>query len=763
MTPSVCVPCGAALGSTWDVDLLREVGEVLGHQARTKQARVLLAPTINLHRSPLGGRTFEAYSEDPLLTGKLAAAFVQGVQSQGVIATPKHFVANEAEFERNTIDSVVDERTLRELYLVPFELAIREGGALSLMGAYNRLNGTWCCEHADLLNIARDEWGFEGFVMTDWFAVTSTVEGAVAGLDLEMPGPGRQFGAALAGAVRRGQVDETVLDDIVRRLLSTLDRVGALDDPSPGEEQSVDVPEHRAIARRAATQSAVLLRNEGVLPFDASSIRTLAVIGPNATRAQIIGGGSATLEPHYRVTPLQALQRRLGDRVAITYEPGCDIDRTVPPVEMETVEVFTDAGDNELARRPGDGTKLMFFGPPLPDLPARWSVRSTGTYVAGVDGPHQITLVQAGRARVLLDGDVVLDGVTSPPPAGDALFGAGSAQIEVTIDLVAGKPVELAVELSNESAPMICAALVGVRAMPPADLIDRAAEAAAAADAAIVIVGTNDDWETEGHDRASLALPGEQDELVRRVCRAQPRTAVVVNAGSPVALPWAGDARAILDVWFGGQEMADGLVDVLFGDADPGGRLATTFPQRIEHTPAFGNFPGEAGEVRYGEGVLLGYRWYDARRLPVQFPFGHGLSYTTVEIGTPAIDGDTVRVPVTNTGTRAGSEVVQLYVEPIAPKVVRPPKELKAFAKVHLDAGASTTVDLVLDDRSFAHWQPDPAAYAQIRRRQSATTGFSLGPTPDDPPGGWRVEPGSYRLHIGRSSVDIAHVLTVTR
>lgn len=763
MTPSVCVPCGSALGASWDVDLLRDVGEVLGHQARTKQARVLLAPTINLHRSPLGGRTFEAYSEDPLLSGKLAAAFVQGVQSQGVIATPKHLVGNEAEFERNTIDTVVDERTLRELYLVPFELAVREGGALSLMGAYNRLNGTWCCEHADLLRIVRDEWGFEGFVMTDWFAVTSTVDGAVAGMDLEMPGPGRQLGSAVAGAVRRGELDGSVLDDIVHRLLASFDRIGALDDPEPGDEQSVDLPEHRAIARRAAAGSAVLLRNDGVLPFDPSTITTLAVIGPNATRAQMIGGGSATLEPHYHVTPLEALQRRLGDRVAITYEQGCDIDRTVPAVEIDTVEVFADAEGNELSRRPGQSTKLMFFGPPIPDLPGRWGVRSTGTYVAEADGAHQVALVQAGRARVLVDGEIVLDGVTDPPPIGDALFGAGSEQIEATIELVAGKPVELTIELSNDDAPLICAALVGVRPLPPADLVDRAAAAAAAADAAIVIVGTNDDWETEGHDRELLALPGTQDELVRQVCAAQPRTAVVVNAGSPVALPWAGDAPAVLDVWFGGQEMADALVDVLFGDTDPGGRLATTFPRCIEHTPAFGNFPGEAGEVRYGEGVLMGYRWYEARRLPVQFAFGHGLSYTTFEIGPPTVDGDTVRVPVTNTGGRAGSEVVQLYVEPVAPTVVRPPKELKAFAKVHLEPGASATVELALDDRAFAYWQPDLSAYARIRNRQSATTGFSMGAPPEDPPPGWRVEPGDYRLHIGRSSADIAHVLTVTR
>jgi beta-glucosidase len=766
MTPSAAVPCGSALGATWNQQLLEQVGAVLGDQARTKQARVLLAPTVNLVRHPLNGRTFETYSEDPLLAGLLAAAFVRGAQAQGVATTVKHLVANEQETERHTVDTIVDERALRELYLLPFELAVKEGGSLGVMTAYNRLNGAWCDEHPELLSILRDEWGFDGIVVTDWYAVDSTVGSAKAGLDIEMPGPARQFGSKLAAAVRAGEVDEAVLDRIARRILSVFDRLGALGDGPVGPEESVDRQEHRGVARRAAIESTVLLRNDGVLPFNVTSLGTLAVIGPNADRAQIIGGGSATLEPHYRVTPLEALRKRLDGVVEVVHEPGCDIDRTVPPLPLAMEEVFRDADGNELLRRSVASTRLLMFGPPAPDFPKRWSVRATGTFTPEVSGPHQLTLVQAGRARVLVGGQVVIDGVTEPPGPGKALFGMGSEQVEGTVDLVAGEPVELVIELSNESAPLVVAAVVGVRPEPPADLLERAVAAARAADAVVVVVGTNDDWETEGHDRTSMDLPGGQDELVRAVCAANRRTAVVVNAGAPVTLPWADEAPALLDVWFGGQEMAEALADVLTGRADPSGRLPVTFPERVEHAPAHGNFPGDGGVVRYGEGVLVGYRWYEARHLPVRFPFGHGLSYTTFSFGEPeVIDGDPmlVRVRVSNTGARSGGEVVQLYVEPVDPEVVRPPKELKAFAKVWLEPGQSATVTLGLTDRAFAHWQPDPAPYADVQERYRRTA-VSTGPAPSAAaPRGWHVQPGEYRLHVGRSSADIAHVVTVTR
>ena len=410
----------------------------------------------------------------------------------------------------------------------------------------------------------------------------------------------------------------------------------------------------------------------------------------------------------------------------------------------------------------------MFMAPPSPLLPrAGWSFRARTRFTPAETGTYVFTLIQAGRARLIVDGTVLVDGFTDPPPRGDAFYGMGSIEVEAPLDVVGGTTVDVVVEHAIGPRPGIAAAKIGCRRPMPPDLMDRAVNAALAADAAVVVVGTNGDWETEGHDRHSMDLPGDQDELVRRVVAANPNTVVVVNAGSPVTMDWAPDAKAVLQTWFGGQEMAGGLADVLFGEAEPAGRLATTLPLRAEHNPSHGNFPGENGEVRYGEGVLVGYRWYEARRMPTRFPFGHGHSYTTFTLGPPSLSSPTfqpggrltVDVPVTNTGERRGAEVVQCYVAPTEPRLVRPPKELRAFAKVWLDPGESTTVRLELDDRAFAYWDPGQADRAEIRARMSDLP-VSSGGRRREP--GWQVDPGLYRLHVGRSSVEIAHVLDVT-
>jgi beta-glucosidase len=406
--------------------------------------------------------------------------------------------------------------------------------------------------------------------------------------------------------------------------------------------------------------------------------------------------------------------------------------------------------------------------PPSPLLPrAGWSFRARTRFTPAETGTYVFTLTQAGRARLVIGGTTVIDGFTDPPPRGDAFYGMGSVEVEAPVDMVGGTTVDVVVEHALGPRPGLAAAKVGCRRPMPPDLMDRAVNAALAADAAVVVVGTNGDWESEGHDRQSMDLPGDQDELVRRVVAANPNTVVVVNAGSPVTMDWAPDAKAVLQTWFGGQEMAAGLADVLFGVAEPGGRLATTLPLRAEHNPSHGNFPGENGEVRYGEGVLVGYRWYEARRMPTRFPFGHGHSYTTFTLGPPSLSSPTfqpggrltVDVPVTNTGGRRGAEVVQCYVAPTEARLVRPPQELRAFAKVWLDPGESTTVRLELDDRAFAYWDPGQADRAEIRARM-ADLPVSSGGRRREP--GWQVDPGLYRLHVGRSSVDIAHVLDVT-
>lgn len=778
-TPTTCVPCGSALGATWDPELVGEVGALVAREARAKGCRVLLAPTVNIPRSPLAGRTFECYSEDPLLSGRLAAAFVRGAQAEGVVTTVKHLVANDAEFERYTMNSVIDERALREIYLVPFEHAVKDGGAFGVMSGYNRVNGTWCSESRHLVtDVLRRQWGFEGFVLTDWYAVASTLGSSAAGVDLEMPGPGRAYGEALADAVRQGTVAENTLDEQVERILSVYARLGVLDDP-PDQAPPPRLPaQQRAeVARRAATDSIVLLTNDGVLPL-APDVRRMVMVGPNADRAVIMGGGSASVEPDHRTTPLDALRSKLGEAVTISYAPGVDLDRSVPvlraPMQVEYFDAL-DLGGDVVHRSALETTELLHLGPPVPALGGDFSVRATGMFHPPEAGRYVFAMTQIGRARLYVDGRVVLDAFAQPQPRGTSFMGLGSAEMEQTVDLVRGGDVEVVVEYDTSGAPGLYALRVGCRQVAPPDLLERAVAAARDADVAVVVVGTTGEWESEGFDRETMSLPGDQDELVRRVASVNPNTVVVVNAGAAVTMPWIDDVRAVLQVWFGGQEMASALADVLAGDAEPGGRLPVSLPLRLEHTPAYGAFPGERNELRYGEGILVGYRWYEARHLPVLFPFGHGLSYTSFVLGEPELSSSTfvaggaltLTVPVTNSGQRAGTEVVQCYVAPPPGDLFRPPKELKAFAKIELEPGQSGTVTLVLTDRSFACWDPGSEQTEALRARlplggmEGPGSGTGDGPPAGDGPG-WRIGAGTYLLHVGRSCADISWTTPVT-
>ena len=772
-TPTTCVPCGSALGATWDPDLVRGVGAVLGLEARARGCHVLLAPTVNIPRSPLAGRNFECYSEDPLLSGVLAAAFVEGVQAQGVATTVKHFVGNDAEFERYTMSSVIDERTLREIYLVPFEHAVRRGGSLGVMTGYNRLNGRWCSEDVELLDgILRGEWGFDGFVLTDWYGVASTVGSSAAGVDLEMPGPGRAYGTALADAVADGTVAEAELDGHVRRLLSVYDRLGLLG-PSASDAQPPRPEEQRrvTVARQAATASIVLLKNAGVLPL-APTARRVAVVGPNADGGAIMGGGSAGVEPDHRTSPLDALTGKLGEGVTVVHQPGVDLARTTSPLRIALELAYFGAPDlagDVLHSTELHATELLHLGPPVPALDKEFSVRATGLYRPTESGRYLVTLTHVGRARVLVDGAVVVDGFDATLPRGPSFMGLGCEELRREVDLEGGRDVAIVVEYDSVGAHGLSAFRVGCRWMAPADLLERAVAAAAGADVAVVVVGTTSEWESEGFDRETLALPADQDELVRRVAAVNASTVVVVNAGAPVAMPWIDEVGAVLQVWFGGQEMAAAVADVLVGDEDPGGRLPVSFPRRIEDTPAFPTFPGERSELRYGEGLLVGYRWYETRRIDVAFPFGHGLSYTTFALGEPVLSsavfvpGDelVVSVPVTNSGGRTGAEVVQCYVAPPPGPLWRPVKELKGFAKIRLEPGETGTVTIVLTDRAFACWDPGTSETTALRARMPLGNMLNTARAPDLPPR-WRSDPGPYVLHIGRSSADIAWTSTVT-
>jgi beta-glucosidase len=771
--PSTCIPCGSALGATWDPELVERLGALLGREAVDRGCRGLLAPTVNLHRSPLAGRNFECYSEDPLLSGRLAAAYVRGVQSAGVFATVKHFVANEAEYERNSISSVVDDRSLRELYLVPFELAVREGGALAIMTGYNRLNGHWLTEQPRyLLDILRNQWGFEGLVMTDWFAVADSATSLGAGLDLEMPGPGRALGAGVAALVQDGTVPEGDLDAAVRRLLVGFEHGGILDSPTPPVEPKDPSPADRDLIRLAATEATVLLGNDGLLPLDVGSLRRVAVLGDHAGTPRIQGGGSARVVERAVVNPVDALVAALGRGVEVAFARGCEVDRSATPLgrsalpaaagfEVEVYDGLELAGA-VVHRAHLDELRLLVFSASAQGYPeGDWSMRVRGTVVPNESGRFELALAQSGRARVLVDGAVVLDGLESPPPPGGSdFFGFASQELLGVVELVAGRPVEVVVEYARVEA-MLAGVRVGFRTVDTDALLARAVETAAGADVAVVFVGTTHEWETEGRDRTTLALPGRQDDLVRRVVAANPRTVVVVNAGAPVELPWADDVAAILQCWFGGEEMAPAVADILTGASEPGGRLPTSVPLRLEHSPSHDNFPGENGELRYGEGLFMGYRGFEHRCISPRYPFGHGLGYTRFELGEPRLSADTftpgggliVSMEVCNVGDRAGSEVVQCYVAPEAPRLPRPKKELKAFVRVHLEPGASTVVELRLDDRSFAYWDPGQADWEQVAARFTQISQQIA--AHDRRPPGWQVDPGGYEILVGRSSSDI--------
>lgn len=758
---ATCFPVGTALASSWDPDLLARVGAALAHEARSKGAHVLLGPTVNLHRHPLAGRNFECYSEDPHLSAELAVAYVTGLQAEGVGCSVKHFVANDSEHERHTISSDVDERALRELYLLPFERVVTEAGAWTVMAAYNRINGTYACSHHELLTeVLKGEWGFDGVVVSDWGAALETVPNALGGLDLEMPGPPRTFGDQLLAAVEDGRVPEQVVDDAARRMLRLLDRAGLLDGAVHDEppERSIERPEDRELARLASVRGTVLLRNEGgLLPLDPATTGRLALIGPNAEVAQIQGGGSSGVRPHRTVGPLEGLRARFAD-TEVAHEVGCLNHKLIPAPDPSwlrpavadpdrphglTLEYFagTELEGDPVHRRTVRGASAVWAGPFHPDLdPERFSCRYRGTFVPAVSGTHTIGVTSAGASRVLLDGDVVVDLWDDRPP-GDTFFGRGSAEVRVEVDVEAGTEHDLVVEFARDGIPMLAGLSFGILPPIPDDLMERAVATAAAADVAVVVVGLTSEWETEGNDRADLELPGRQAELVERVAAANPRTVVVLNTGTPTATAWADRVPAILQVWYGGQELGHALAAVLAGDEEPGGRLPTTWWHRVEDAPSHATYPGADGHLPYAEGVLMGYRGADAAGTEPRYPFGHGLGYATIRLDPPTVEADgddlVVTVRASNTGDRRGATVAQVYVGAVDPPVVRPPRELRAFRRVELDPGEMAEVRLPLDRRAFARWSPEDHD--------------------------WVVDPGRYAVSVGTSSRQLAGTVEVER
>ena len=751
-TPSVVIPVGIAQGATWDAALVGRLGDLLGREARRKGVHVVLAPAVNLHRTPIGGRTFEYFSEDPELTAALAVATVRGIQAHDVAVAVKHFVVNDTEVDRFSVDVEIDERVLRELYLRPFEAAVREGGAWGVMSAYNRLRGEHCASSRWLLrDVLREEWGFDGYVVSDWYGAHDTAGCAAAGLSIEMPGPARIYGPKLEAAVADGRVEEKDVDLLVRDVLTLIDRVRARERSADAPEQSIDDPGDRDLCRTAAAAATVLARNErGALPLTGGE--RIAVLGPNAQATRIMGGGSSAL----RALPHRSILDELRDRFAsVVHEPGCQIDRYTPllgadriigpdgtpGLEVRIVNGTDPEADAAYTTRLDISTLRLFgavprgvnSGPCVVTIRGSLRPESSGTHVLGV------ILTSPADVRV---GDMTLCSANDPLAPGDSFYGYGSGETLTQMELTAdgSVPIDIMMRLDRPFAG------VRIGLQPPEDptMLERAVEAARLADAAVVIVGTNDEWETEGNDRADILLPGRQDELVARVAAVNPRTIVVVNAGAPVAMPWLDDVAAVLLPFFGGQEMAPALADILVGATDPGGRLPISFPRTLEDCTAMAHYQPEDRRQVYGERFAIGYRGHDLTGTAPLLAFGHGLSYGDAEWVTPeasetriSADGAVVvTVPLRALGPRDATVVVQGYVAPVDSPVEREPKALRAWAKTVVAAGTTDTVTLRFDSRAFRRW--------------------------DELAGDWTVDKGRYELLIGASSMDIRHAIDVT-
>ncbi|WP_306320782.1 MULTISPECIES: beta-glucosidase [unclassified Streptomyces] len=735
--PSIALPSPTALGATWDPELARRAGVLLAQEARRKGVHVLLAPTVNLHRSPLGGRHFETYSEDPYLAGLIGSGYVQGVQSGGVGTTMKHYVANDAETDRFTVNNLVSERALRELYLAPFEAIVANARPWGVMTAYNAVNGTSMTEHHHLVNeILRDEWGFDGFNVSDWMAARSTVGDIKGGLDAAMPGPRTVYGAALAAAVRSGEVDESEVDAAVRNVLRLAARVGALEGAQPAVSPA-ELPaevDGESLARETAHRSFVLLRNSGVLPLRSDT--RVALIGAAARDARILGGGSATVFPPRIVSPLDGLSAALP---SLTYDVGADpSDELAVADKGFTLRAVCRAADGTvLGEAALPNGQVQWLGADLPSgvtHEALHSIEVTGTFTPRESGDHAFGTRGLGAYTLTVDGTVLYEGVQAMGPESDpfeAFFGAPAER--GTVSLTEGQPVSVSLLHSPDKSlatplPAVVFSLVHLDPRRDEDtLLAEAVAAAREAEVAVVVVATTDRVESEGFDRTDLRLPGRQDDLVRAVAAANPNTVVVVNSGSPVELPWREEVAAVLLSWFPGQEGGAALADVLTGAEEPGGRLPTTWGS-LADAPVTQVVPTD-GELPYTEDTFIGYRAWEKSGATPAYPFGHGLGYTDWTYESLEVHGTTATVHIRNTGPRPGREVIQLYLAPTAPDPSRPPRWLAAFATVTAAPGERVSTTLDIPRRAFETW--DPTTHT------------------------WTPAPGPYELLSGRSLTNI--------
>lgn len=746
---ATCFPTAVMQAATWNTDLVQELGRALGRETLATGSRILLGPMINIKRLPINGRNFETFSEDPVLTGELAAAFVKGVQSEGVGAVIKQLAANNQQENQYSLNVVINERALREIYLPNFLIPIKKAEPWGVMTAYNGLNGSHTSENRHLLQgILKEEWGFKGFVVSDWRAVKSK-DAIVSGLDLEMPGPGKYLiKENVMQALSSGVLTMAQLDDMVARLLRTYIKTGALDKRELDYPYELNSRSHQELARRVAEDGMILLKNdEKLLPLD-TSIKRLAIIGPNASEARLGGGGSASVTPFYSVSPLDGITNFLSSSsTEVVYAEGCGLNGDLSVVDGKYA--FSEEGNKLIP-----GFKVAYYnnnnleGQPAlvtvdPQIDFSWgwsspkngiinggfSVKWTGKLMPPETGDYKLGISAAGGFRLYIDGALLLDGWDRKNQE-NFEAGLSYASKAISVALVKGKPVDVQVDFYKRTHKNF------VRfewEIPGGGSMQEAKEVAAKSDAVVVFAGLSNFFEGGNNDRSDISLPGRQDELITEIAKINKNTIVVLINGSPLAMPWVDDVKAIVEAYYPGQEGGNAIANVLFGAVNPSGKLPETFPKRLADCIGMRDYPGKDDVVDYGEGIFVGYRYYDTEDVTPLFAFGHGLSYTTFEYANLVLerlqDQIIATFEIKNSGMSDGAEVAQLYISDIKAKEIRPFKELKGFEKVFLRAGEKKKVKLTLstDDLSY---------YSETEN-------------------GWICEPGEFEVLIGSSSRDI--------
>ncbi|KAL3492245.1 hypothetical protein BJX62DRAFT_224726 [Aspergillus germanicus] len=754
--PAACLPCGTALGAIWDRDLLRRAGQLLGDECVAKGAHCWLGPTVNMQRSPLGGRGFESFSEDPYLAGVAAASMITGCESKGVIATVKHFVGNDQEHERRAVDVIVTPRAFREIYLRPFQIVARDANPGALMTSYNKINGKHVVENPEIYDLIRKEWGWDPLFMSDWYGTYTTIDSTNAGLDLEMPGVSRYRGKYIESAMQARLIKQSTLDARARKVLEFVQRASRT--KVSEVEKGRDHPEDRELNRTLCANSIVLLKNEGNLLPLSKNTKKIALIGSHVKTPAISGGGSASLKPYYAVSLYDAVREAVPN-AELVYETGAYAHNMLPVIDRLLSnavihfynEPMTKPDRKRLGTEPVPTTAFQFMDYKLAGLNrALFWATLIGDFTPDASGVWDFGLTVFGTANLYIDDELIIDNTTNQTK-GTAFFGKGTIEETGSKALVAGQTYKIRIEFgSGNTATMKTTGMVNFGGgaanlgaslrMDPEEMVDRAVKAAVDADYAIICTGLNQDWESEGFDRSHMDLPPGIDRMITQVLKvAADKTVVVNQSGTPVTMPWVDRAKSIVQAWYGGNETGHGIADVVFGDLNPCGKLSLSWPIDVKHNPAYLNYASVGGRVLYGEDIYVGYRFYEKTGREVLFPFGHGLSYTTFAV-SPEVsvsphtfapgNPPAATVRIKNTGKIPGAQVLQLYVAAPNSPTARPQKELQGFEKVFLQAGEERIVDIKLDKYATSFWD-------EIEEM-------------------WKSEAGVYEVLVGTSSDDIS-------